>query len=92
MTVPTVTRHSALLPPSAVVTLIVVVPDFTALTVPLLTVATEVLELVHDTFLFVALDGETVAVSVSLSPSVRVSVLLFSFTDVTPMTLAFTVT
>ena len=59
---------------------------------PLLTVATEASELVHVTFLFVALDGETVAVSVSLSPSVRVSVLLFSFTDVTPMTLAFTVT
>ena len=67
-------------------------PDFTALTVPLLTVATEVLELVHITFLFVALDGETVAVSVSLSPAVRVSVLLFSLTDSTLTAFAFTVT
>ena len=88
----TVTLHSAVLPPSDVVTLIVEVPDFIALTTPLFTVTTEVLELVHITFLFVALDGESVAVSVSLSPAVRVSVLLFSLTDSTLTTFAFTVT
>ena len=54
----------AVLPPSSVVTVIVAVPSFTPVTNPLLsTVATAVLLLSHVTFLFVALEGVTVALS-----------------------------
>ena len=54
--------------PSAVVTVMVADPAPFAVTVPLETVATEVLELLQDTFLLVALEGATVAVSVPVDP------------------------
>ena len=61
----TVTEQVAFLLPSSVVTVIVAVPAFFAVTTPELeTVATVVLFEVQVTFLFVALDGDTVAVSV----------------------------
>jgi hypothetical protein len=53
----TVTSQLAVLPPSRVVTNIAAVPALRAVTVPLLTVATAVLLLLHVTFLFAALDG-----------------------------------
>jgi hypothetical protein len=53
-----------------------VVPTLTAVTVPLFTVATPGL-LIQNTFLFIASVGNTVAVSVSVLPTVRlVDVLL----------------
>jgi hypothetical protein len=54
-----------------VVTVIVALPAETALTVPLLTVATALLLLLQNTFLLVALLGLTVALSVSLPPTVK---------------------
>ena len=74
------------------VTVIVAVPALMAVTLPLLTVATEVFELLQLIFLFVALDGETVAVNVWLSPSVRVMLVLSRLTLSTLYTFAFTVT
>jgi hypothetical protein len=54
----------AVIAPSCVVTVIVADPTATAVTRPvLLTVATELLDEVHITFLLVAFEGETVAVS-----------------------------
>ena len=74
----------AVLLPSAVVTVIVAVPDATAVTFPAVeTVATLVLLLLQVTFLFVALLGETVAVSVSVAFGANVSVVLFRLTPVT---------
>ena len=69
----------------------VVVPPPTAVTFPLLlTVATDVLELLHVTVLLsVVSAGNTVAVSVSLLPFSKVMVLLF---NVTPLIGTFTVT
>ena len=46
-----------------------VFPGFKAVTLPLSTDAMEPSVEVHITFLFVALEGDTVAVNVSLSPS-----------------------
>ena len=71
------------MPPSSVVTVIVAVPAATAVTVPLETVAT--LSSLDDqvTVLFAAVDGATVAVSVSVSPTLRSSVFLLSVTPVT---------
>ena len=80
----TVTLHSAVLSPSAVVTVMVAVPALWAVTFPFpSTVAT--LELLEDqvTFLFVALFGSTVAVSWLVLPSVRVRLVLFRLTPVT---------
>ena len=57
----TATVQVAVLPPSAVVTVIVVVPAERAVTVPFATVATEVLLLLHVTFRFVAPEGAMVA-------------------------------
>ena len=71
----TVTVQFAVKPPSSVATVMVAVPALTAVTVPFYTVATLVLLLVHVTFWFVALDGCTVAVSWTVSPSVRVNAL-----------------
>jgi hypothetical protein len=62
----TVTAQVAVLLPSAVVTVMVALPSATALIVPPDTIATVVLLLLHVTFLFVALEGATVAVNVSL--------------------------
>ncbi len=62
------------MPPSTVVTVIVAVPAFFAVTTPDEdTVATVVLLDDHVTFWFVALEGETVAVSVLVWPSVSVN-------------------
>ena len=68
------------------------VPTLRAVTLPLLTVAIDSSELFQLTFLFVALEGETVAVNVSLSPSVRVMLVLSRLTLSTLYTFAFTVT
>ena len=69
--------------PSSVVTVIVADPAFRAVTLPLDTVATEVLLLFQLTFLFVALLGLTVAVRERDSPSVRVADDLLNDTLVT---------
>ena len=70
--------------PLVAVTVMVAVPAATAVTRPaLLTVATEVLLLVHVTVLSVALSGATVAVSVSVPPTVRVVDSLLRLTPVT---------
>ena len=82
----------AVLLPSSVVTVIVVVPAFKAVTLPSTTVATDVLLLFHDTFLLVALSGLTVAVKVIVSPSVNEAVVLSNDTLVTGYTFATTVT
>lgn len=80
----TVTVHVAVLLPSAVVTVIVAVPPPFAVTVPLETVATEVFELLHVTFVLDAFEGVMVAVSVPvlLTPE-RVIVVLSRETPVT---------
>ena len=63
----TVTSTLAFLPPAVAV--IVALPAFTPVTLPVLsTVATEVSEDVHDTVLSVALPGLTVAVSWAEAP------------------------
>ena len=73
------------MPPSAVVTVMVAVPAFLAVTVPsALTVATEVLLDFQVTFLLVALSGVTVAVSFPVSLTARVKVVLSRETPVTP--------
>jgi hypothetical protein len=66
----TLTAQVAVLFPSKVVTVMVALPAETALTVPPDTLATALLLLLHDTFLLVALEGETVALRVSLAPTV----------------------
>ena len=77
------TSQVAVLPPSAVVTVIVARPAFNAVTLPSDTEAT-VLSLDDQvTFLLVALSGLTVAVKVSSSPSVRVAEVLSNATPVT---------
>ena len=66
------------------VTVIIAVPAAIALTKPvLLTVAAAVLLLLHVTVLFVALAGNTVAVSCSVLPAVIVLADLFKLTLVT---------
>jgi hypothetical protein len=83
----------AVFPPSSVVTVTTASPAFTAVTLPApSTVATSVLSELHVTFRLSALSGLTVAVSVSVSPSVRVSSVLSRVTSVTFTALAFTVT
>jgi len=87
----TVTAQVAVLSPAAAV--MVAEPSATAVTIPEDdTVATEGFELLHVTVLSVALSGLTVATSVSLSPSVKDSALLFNVTDVTATTFLLTVT
>jgi hypothetical protein len=61
----------------------VAVPTAIAVTVPPDTVVMAGALLLHVTFLFVALEGEMVAVKVSVLPTVRDSVLLFRDTPVT---------
>ena len=79
----TVTSHAAVLLPSAVVTMMVAVPAFTAVTVPSATVATCSLLLLHVTVWLVAFAGSTVAVSFSLPPSASVNSVLVNVTPVT---------
>ena len=80
----TVTEQVAVLPPSAVVTVIVADPGLTAVTLPLpSTVAISVAEDFQLTDLLVALSGDTVAVSVSDPPSTRLRLVLLSDTPVT---------
>jgi hypothetical protein len=69
----TVTEQVPDFPPAIAV--IVAVPGDTAVTVPLLTVATAWLELDQVTDLFVAFEGETVAVRLVEPPTSRVRVL-----------------
>jgi hypothetical protein len=66
-----------------VVTVIVAVPAPSAVTTPLLTVATLVSLLDQLTVFTVAFAGATVAVKVSVSPTERLAVDLFSVTPVT---------
>ena len=87
------TSQVSVLPPSCVVTVIVAVPTPIAVTSPFSsTVATPVLLLSQVTFLLLALSGFTVAVRVSLLPTVRVSALLFRVTFCTGTTAGLTVT
>jgi hypothetical protein len=88
----TVTAQVAVLLPSCVVTVMVALPAATAVTVPPDTVATEVALLLHVTFLFVALEGAMVAVSVSVLPTVRLVVVLFNVTPVTAIVAVLMVT
>ena len=62
---------------------IVAVPAFTPLTVPLETVATLVLLDVHVTALLVAFDGETVAERVVVAPTFTLADVGLTETDVT---------
>ena len=80
----TVTEHVAVFDPSAVVTVIVAEPAFTAVTLPL--ASTEAVEASDDfqlTVLLVALEGATVAVKVSEPPSTRLRLVLLRLTPVT---------
>jgi hypothetical protein len=80
----TVTVQVAVLLPSEVVTVIVAFPAATADTTPLDdTVATAGALLLHDTFLFVALEGKTVAERFSEPPTRSVVDVLFRDTPVT---------
>ena len=80
----TVTVQVAVLLPSAVFTVIVAEPPATAVTFPLeSTEATDVLELVQVTLLFVASLGVIVAVKVSVDPFDKDKVLLLRLTPVT---------
>jgi hypothetical protein len=85
-TVPTLTviADVAVLLPSCVVTVIVAVPCATPLTNPLaLTVATEVLLELQLTVLFVAFDGDTVAVNCVVEPTFTDAVVGDTLTPVT---------
>jgi len=94
--VETVTAQVAVLLPSSVVTVMVAVPSATAVTVadrPLPdTDATELLLLDHVTFLLVALLGATVAVRLSVAPTVRLEEFLLRVTPVTDTGIDVTVT
>jgi hypothetical protein len=72
--------------------MMVAFPVDTALTVPPDTVATAGALVLHDTFLFVALEGATVAVKVSVLPTVIVVDDLFKVTPVTETVPTVTVT
>ena len=69
--------------PSSVVTVIIALPAARAVITPLFTVATEVFEVLHVTFLLVAFNGAIVAVSCSSLPVVIVMLLRFKVTSVT---------
>jgi len=79
----TITVQVAVFLPSSVVTVIVAVPDETAVTTPPITVATAGLLEVHVTVLLVALPGATVAVRVSVFPGDILVLGLFNDTPVT---------
>ena len=78
--------------PLEVFAVIVAVPSATAVTVPPDTFATLSLLDVHVTVLSVALDGETVAVSVPVLPVVRVRLVGEIVTPVASIILSFFVT
>ena len=80
----TVTEQMADFPPAVAV--MVTVPAATAVTVPLLTVATDWLDVDQLTALFVALEGLTVAVRLAVPPISRVSELWSRETPVTAIT------
>ncbi|MCL1838774.1 MAG: hypothetical protein FWG47_05590 [Propionibacteriaceae bacterium] len=83
----TVTVAEAVLPPSAVFTVIVALPTALAVTTPVAdTVATLVLLEVQITFLFVAFVGVTVAVNDTVSPTLIVAKDWFKLTPVTTTT------
>ena len=75
----TVTTHSAVLPPHFAVT--VALPDLTAVTLPLSTLATDSSDDDHVTVLSVASSGFTVAVRIADSPTARESVVLSRMID-----------
>ena len=80
----TVTTQVAVLLPSSVVAVMVAVPGATAVTLPLVsTVATPGALLSQVTDLSVALSGVMAAIRVSLLPTSRVKLVLFSSTLVT---------
>ena len=81
----TVTLHCAVYPPSAVVTVTTADPAVLAVTFPPDT-DTLLLLALHVTDLFVALVGNTVAVSCAESPASNVNVVLSSLTPVTATT------
>ena len=84
------TVQVALFPPQDAV--MAAVPAFTAVTVPLETVATSVLELVQVMVLSVAFEGLTVAVMVDDDPSIRVNESGFIVMEVTATVFSFTIT
>jgi len=88
----TVTLQVAVLPPSAVVTVMVAVPAVLAITIPFTTVATLLLLLLHVTFRFVALEGKIVGVRVSVLLTARAVDVLFRLTPITATAVALTVT
>jgi DNA-binding XRE family transcriptional regulator len=89
----TVTVQNAVLPPSAVVTVIVAVPALTPVTTPPVdTVTTVGLSLIHVTFWFVALVGVIATKRVSVPPTKRLVDALFSDTPVTETVTLLTVT
>lgn len=89
----TVIEHVAVLPPSAVLTVIVAEPTLLAVIVPSeATKATSGLLDVHVTSLFVAFEGLTVAVRLEVSPLLIVREERLRDTPVTEMVLDFTVT
>ena len=93
MALVTLTVHDAVLLPSDVVTVIDAVPAALAVTTPLLeTFATDVLLDDHETLVFVALEGETVAVRVPELPATRLIVDRFKETPVTEIVAAVTET
>ena len=75
----TMTAHSAVLPPHLAV--IVALPDLTAVTLPLTTLATDSSDEVQVTFLSVASSGFTVAVNCSVSPTAKERVVLSRVTE-----------
>jgi hypothetical protein len=78
-----VTEQVSVFPPSAVAAIIFTVPAETAVTLPFETVAFVASLVDHVTALFVAFAGETVAVNVAVSPTLREIRFLLSFTPVT---------
>ena len=89
----TVTLHEAVLLPSFVVTVITASPDDNAVTSPVLsTFATALFEDVYVTSLLSASAGATVALSFTVSPFLRLTVVLSSATELTFITLLTPVT
>ena len=85
----TVSSQVAVWLPSSVVTVMVAFPAATALTTPLETVATLLLLVDQVMFLLVASLGRTVAVRVTVSPTLMLAVVLSSLTPVTGTTELF---
>ena len=85
----TVTEHVAVFPPSAVVTVTVAFPGLRAVTLPPSTEATSDGDDDQLTVWFVALEGDTVAEIVSLSPSTSVIEVLLRLTPDTAIVVGF---